>query len=42
MADPKRPLMDAIAAQRKMREAAEKAKRELEEERKRQEQQTPR
>lgn len=40
MPDPKRPLLDAIAAQRKMREAAEKAKREIEEERKRREQQS--
>lgn len=39
MADPKRPLMDAIAAVKKMREAAEKARKELEAERKRQEQQ---
>jgi hypothetical protein len=40
MPDPKQSLQKSIEAQRKMREAAEQAKRQLEEERKRKEQQT--
>lgn len=40
MHDPKQSLAKAVEAQKKMREAAEQAKRELEAERKRQEQQS--
>jgi hypothetical protein len=40
MPDPRQSIQKAIEAQRKMREAAEEAKRQLEEERKRREQQT--
>jgi len=40
MPDPKQSLQKSLEAQKKMRDAAEKAKQELEAERKRQEQQS--